>query len=210
MIFGKMLGLASIDKLNIQSNEKKFLSFQYQKVEVYYYELLERLANFYNQYYVLYLKGKHGLSLIPNISTTEKDPTFAKSSLMCYADRSEHQISRCRYFKIDTINSQYFNTIIYLNFHDKLLTELESIITDLQKVITFVCELHIINGMNCGEGYLPVHDNTWYWPISLVGDDYKMFDNIAQKIWKNYNPQKNSLNLQVNSTREDVTKSLQK
>lgn len=207
--FWKMLGLAPIESLDIKTHEKTFLSTQYQKVETYYYELLHRLADFYNQYYVLYLKGKHGLSLIPSVSAPEKDPTFANSSLISYAYRSEAQINRCKHFKIDTLNSPYFNTIVYLNFNDKLLTELKSITTDLQKIITFVCELHVIKGMNCGEGYIPVYSSTWYWPLSLVDDEYKTFDRIAQKISKNYNTQKNSLNLNVNSTRDDVTKSLQ-
>lgn len=206
--FWKILGLAPIEGLDILNEEKKFLFSQYQKVENHFYQILDRLCYFYNKYYDPYLKGKHGLSMIPDISSLNKEYPVTSSSMVFYANRSEEQVKRSRYIEINTSNSRYFNTIVYLNFNEKLVNEIKETIADLQKIITFVCELHIANGMNCGEGYLPFDNTKWIWPVTLLGNDYTTFDTIAKKIWLVYNTQKDILNLNIESSKDDIVDSV--
>jgi hypothetical protein len=50
---------------------------------------------------------------------------------------------------------KYFNFLSVISFNRKLIDEINSTISDLKNLISFICTNHESYALNCGKGYLP-------------------------------------------------------
>ncbi len=189
--------------------EKEFLFTRYQSIDNFYYEIANRICNFYENFLIIYFKSKHGLIIIPEIVAPGTETTFKNSSLVCL-DNTNKKYLKGEYFE-SPLNSDNFNTLAYLNFNDRLLKEIEGIIYDLKKIISDACILIKKRIINCGESYFPINkiDATWFWPEKLSESDKATFDIIANKIrpWY-YEPKQESMSATFKVYNDDIVQSL--
>lgn len=62
---------------------------------------------------------------------------------------------------------KYYNALTHMNFNEKLETEIKRIMGELEIIVRYVCENHMIYAVNCGENYIPCEQGKSK-PSSLV------------------------------------------
>jgi hypothetical protein len=207
-----LLGFPPTKFLPISDKEKEFLFANYQKVDNIYYDIVNRLCNFYEKFLIIYGKSKHGLTIIPELMIEGTIVTFKNSSLLCLDKKTKNEL-KGKYFESDLI-SDNFNTVAYLNFNDDLFNEIKTVVADLKKIISITCDLNKKRIINCGESYFlfqsidDKHTN-WFWPEALSENDRVIIDGIARKIlpWY-YEPKSEILTTTFKVTRDDIVQSL--
>jgi hypothetical protein len=158
---------------------------------------LKNLISFYDKFDIVYGKSKHGLAYITGGSA---DPInkgkriFDNSVLSCYSrinkkhTMPKETIASSTFSSSPPMQYRYFNFISIINFSTNLVEEINSILSRLNELISFVCKNHELYALNCGKVYLPCNkrENKLIMmnlrkPQLYTENDQKILKNIAEK-----------------------------
>lgn len=193
--FDKIMALISVDELPLTEEEKRGVKDFYQKSNASVKNTLLSLVEFYQKYNIVYNKSKHGLSLSPKgFLDNKKDKTFENSSLSAFdhKDREDHMPKNYHPVTIENKSDVvWFNVESRLNFNKKLFSEIGAAMSNLEVLCSTIVENHLNYANNCGQNYLPVHQNEpGKYSISFVNTskltekDIKLLEILNQKVLK--------------------------
>lgn len=82
----RILGLPDLSTLSLSPEEKSYLKRDFNECEVKAWNALNKLAEFYEKYRLIYGKSKHGLTIQSGhaFGWSTVAPDFEKSLLICY------------------------------------------------------------------------------------------------------------------------------
>ena len=145
----KIIGLPNLKFLSLTSNEKKFLNKDFKRFQSNSLDALKRLVSFYDKFSIVYGKSKHGLAYITGgLSNLNEETAFDNSFLQCYGRVGKQDKIPKGYFISSIVGStpqirlKYFNFISVISFRKKLFEEINSAISDLKTLISFICTNH--------------------------------------------------------------------
>ena len=156
----KILGLPNLKYLSLSLKEKKFLNEDFERFEFECLKRLKRLTDFYDKFRVIYGKSKHGLAFLSTGSSNLTDTGFDGSILQCLG-RISNEDKRPKGSIVTSINTtpamtyKFFDYISIVKFDKKLIDEINSTISDLKNLVSFICTNHESYALNSGKGYLP-------------------------------------------------------
>jgi len=148
---------------------------------------MKRLVIFYDKFGIVYGKSKHGLAYTTGgMSDLDKEITvFDDSVVQCYSRIDNLDKMPEGYLVSHVSNStplirrKYFNFVSVLTFRKELIEEINSAISDLKSLISFVCTNHAAYGSNCGKTYLPYNQQS---KLLITSRKLETFNGIAEKI----------------------------
>jgi len=169
----KTIGLLKISRLPLLSNEeKKYLVNDYAEIVEKIYKKLDTLAEFYENFRLIYGKTKHGLTVDPGLNliaepNTPEQPNHDiqfEDSLLIGHDIKRKKDLPSGYFvswnKVNTEEGEFFNTLTCVKFNKEFIDNVTKIISILEELIPYICENHMTFAQNCGESYMPYfHDH---------------------------------------------------
>jgi hypothetical protein len=193
----KILGLPDLSTLALNAEEKSYLEKDFSECGVKAWHALNKLAEFYEKYRLVYGKSKHGLTIQSGhaFGWSSFAPDFDKSLLICYDRKKQKQDMPKGYHTILPKKDEYdgfYNAVSYLKFNQCLITELSVIQSILRDIISVICSTHMAFATNCGEGYLPyvIKDEKIgvnFCIMSPNSEDEEISKKIAEKIIPNMN-----------------------
>jgi hypothetical protein len=160
----RVLGLPNLKHLSLSTKEKELLNSDFESFELTFLDVLKTLVSFYDKFRIVYGKSKHGLAFITggsSNSTNEDGGILGNSVLNCYSRIYKEDKMPKGTIQLSTISSNpplqypYFNFISVISFNTKLIEEINSILSILKELISFICTNHQSYALNCGKGYLP-------------------------------------------------------
>ena len=154
----KIIQLPKIQTLNLSSEESKFLQTVFDSTIDLVWSKLIKFANFYDKYYLVYLKTKHGLSIQTGAHFgNAKELDFDNSYLKALDHRQKNNMPKNSFTvkQISTINSWY-DAVSMVKFNSKFKSELFSVASDIFQVMEFIVQSNLTYARNCGQGYLPI------------------------------------------------------
>jgi len=189
----KVLGLPNLKFLSLSSKEREFLKKDFEGFQLSCLERIKRLVIFYDKFGIVYGKSKHGLAYTTGgMSELDTEITvFDDSSVQCYSRIDNADKMPDGYLVSHVSNStppmrrKYFNFVSVLTFRKELIEEINSAISDLKSLISFMCTNHAAYGSNCGKIYLPYNQESKLLVTSRkleTENDIKFFNCIAEKI----------------------------
>jgi hypothetical protein len=153
------LGLPLISHLHLEKEEAKVLVFLYQESERNAWEALGKIVDF-DKFRTVYNKYKHGLIFRTGGGLkggNSRALTLEKSSLIALDRKGMNDMpkSYIPYDTDDILVQGWFNALSHLNFGQKLMDEIFTIIKYVEEIVFYVCSNHKTFAINCGERYLP-------------------------------------------------------
>jgi hypothetical protein len=147
----KVLGLPNLKYLSLSLEEKKLLNKDFQNFELNCLNTLKELISFYDKFNIVYGKSKHGLAYITGGSSepiNKGKRIFDNSVLNCYGrinrrhKMPKETIVSSTFSSNPTMQYKYYNFISVINFNTKLIEEINSTLSRLNDLISFVCTNH--------------------------------------------------------------------
>jgi hypothetical protein len=122
--------------------------------------LLEKLADFYERYYIVYMKCKHGLTIETGAGiNTGRDVPPLQNSLIYVHDKRKKRDDLPKDHKLSTLfgygPSSWFNTVSIVSTNDSLEQEITEISELLILLTNYLVDNHLGFVSNCGENFLP-------------------------------------------------------
>jgi len=165
----KILGLLKISQIPFLSREeRKYLSSDYGELVKKMYKNLDTLAEFYEDFRLIYGKTKHGLTINPGLDLTydpqhiQKNPQFEDSLLIGHDIKREKDLPQGYIIPPKKENpeegefyNKFFNTMTCVKFNNKLIGRITRLSSILAEIVPYLCDNHMTYAQNCGESYLP-------------------------------------------------------
>ena len=200
------LGLPLISHLHLKKDEAKLLFSLYQESERNAWEAIGKIVDFYEKFRTVYNKYKHGLIFRTGGGLKDGNSsalTLEQSSLIALDRKGMNDMPK-GYIPYDTgdiLAPGWFNAVSHLNFGQKLMKEIFTIIVSLEGIVSYVCSNHRTFAINCGERYLPfswISDKqislTLLVPSPALTDKQTMLlKSITDKIFPEMNTQRDEL-----------------
>jgi len=165
----KILAFCDVESLPITDDERKHLKLLYKNTIDVIWEKLNKFADFYDRFYVVYLKTKHGLSIQSGGVFTEDEYDLKKSYLSALDRKTKENTPMGTFFvKPDPEADFWYNTKSFVKFNTELVKEVTSISQELFDITNYIVNCSFSYATNCGEGYLP-------YMIREDGKGYAMF-----------------------------------
>lgn len=165
----KILSFCDVESLPITNEEKKHLKLLYRNTIEVFWEKLKKFVDFYDRFYLVYLKTKHGLSIQSGGVFTEGKYDLEKSYLSTLDRKSKEQMPSGTFFvKKHPEADFWYNAKSYVKFNAKLVEEITTISQELFEIVQYVVDSSFSYATNCGERFLP-------YTIREDGKAYPMF-----------------------------------
>ena len=124
------------------------------------YLALEKLADFYERYYIIYMKCKHGLTIETGTGlNTGRSVPDLQNSMIVAIDNRKRRDDLPKDHKASTLfgfgPSSWFNTVSVITTNDNLEKEITGISDLLVLIINYLVDNHLAFLSNCGENFLP-------------------------------------------------------
>lgn len=154
----KILGFPNLKTLNLDKGKRRLFHERYEKTYESVYKSLNELADFYEQYKIMYGKSRHGFSFFPDMSIDSKN-TEDKSDIryiFAFDRRQKNQIPPNTFtseFKAE--NLDWFNTVSILKISPLLLDKIKRLMKILEDLVKSIINNHLSYAENCGEDYVP-------------------------------------------------------
>jgi hypothetical protein len=204
----------------LTSEEKALIEQLSIETEQNIYRLLEKLADFYERYYIVYMKCKHGLTIETGagINTGNAIPALNNSLIYVHDSRKkrehlpkDHKLST----RFGFGPSSWFNTVSIVSTNDNLEQEIVGISELLILLTNYLVDNYLGFLSNCGENFLPYNITS---PTTIhlqyIGDRV-LTDNerdkairIQNKLLSVLNTPKLELLLNRNIHSEDLSKAM--
>jgi len=165
----KILAFCDVESLPITDEERAHLKLLYESTIGVFWEKLNKFADFFDRFYLVYLKTKHGLSIQSAGVFTEGEYDLKKSYLSTLDRRGREQMPNGTFFvKKHPEADFWYNAKSFVKFNAKLAEEITTISQELFDITKYVVDSSFSYATNCGEGYLP-------YTIRDDGKAYPMF-----------------------------------
>lgn len=154
----KIIRLPEIQTLGLSSEESKFLKKSFDYTIELVWSKLEKFTDFYEKYYTVYLKTKHGLSIQTGAHFNNSNGTdFDKSYLSAFDHRDKGDMHKDIFTakRFSTVNSWY-NVQSIVKFNTQFKNEIFLVIDGIFKVMDLIVESNLTYAKNCGQVYLPM------------------------------------------------------
>lgn len=141
---------------------------------------LNTTIDFYEKNRFLYLKFKHGLSIVAGFKPASQQ-IDALSSILWVLDHCSRKLASICIEKAGLIQPEFrwFNTISILPYSKRTFRHYGSILSDLRKLVKYVVNNRILWATNCGEDYFPMEkQSTGSWAPTIYTTPN------GAKIWK--------------------------
>lgn len=194
----KILGLAELEKLNLDNDERKILSICYQETGKDIENRLKEWAEFYKKLRIIYGKSRHGLSYLMGIGKELQSfndiPNYEDSLIVAF-DRKDKSKLPPNTIAIDPKNEKkndpWFDIQSWLKIKKTYFNSVGKILHEMEEIIPYVIENHLLYAENCGEDYLPIkiHENRIdygvFYGSKQNDEDEKTLSKISERIGKN-------------------------
>ena len=153
--------MPNLKHLELSFEEKKFLNDDFKRFEVDCLKRLKKMTSFYDKFRVIYGKSKHGLVFVSADTSTPEKIDFDGSLLQCFGrirnedKRPKASITLSSFSTSPSVNYKFFDFVSILKFDKKLIDEINSTLSDLKELVSFITTNHLAYALNCGKGYLP-------------------------------------------------------
>ena len=155
-----VLGLYDISQMRFLSKQQTIaLQKVYDETQKMAISKLRSIANFYNEFHLVYLKSKHGLTYYSGqLPISGRTDDFLESLLICMDrkerfDKNQEFLNYC--ISEEKKEGIFFNLLSFVKFNEILQSRINIVLNDLQNLIRYICDNHLTYAINCGECYLP-------------------------------------------------------
>lgn len=212
--YEKIFALPLMDELPLTNDEKISLMEIYKKSSEGIHEIFEEFVKFYEKYNILYNKNKHGFTLVPGAFLKNSEVKFENSSLSAFdhKDKEEHMPPMFHPVTIQKDSDiTWFNVESRINFNKKTFGEIGMMINQLEIICATIVDNHLNLANNCGQNYLPVHENEpGKYSISFLTkgswneNEIKLFEVLNQKILKDMTVNPVTYNMKRSYTKKEL------
>jgi hypothetical protein len=144
-----------------RKKEKKFLNEDFERFEIDCLNRLKKFAKFYDKFRVIYGKSKHGLGFVCAGLSPATGKCFEGSVLQCFGriskedKRPKASVILSSFGTTPAMNYKFFDFVSIIKFDKNLIDEINSMISDLKGLASFITSNHQTYALNRGKAYLP-------------------------------------------------------
>lgn len=212
--YEKIFALPTIEDLPITKDEKTDLMKIYQNSCKGLQEIFEEFVKFYEKFNIIYNKNKHGFTLVPGGFVKDSEIKFENSSLSAFdhKNKEEHMPPKSESVTVQKDSDiTWFNVESRINFNKKTFEEIGTMINQLEIICSTVVDSHLNLANNCGQNYLPVHENEpGKYTISFLTknpwneNEIKLLEILNSKILKDMTVNPIEYNMKRNYTKKEL------
>lgn len=200
----KILSSCDVESFPITDEEKKHLKLLYDDTMEVFWEKLNKFADFFDRFYLVYLKTKHGLSIQSGGVFTEGKYDLEKSYLSILDRKNKDQMPRGTFFvKKHPEADFWYNAKSYVKFNAKLAEEITTISQELFGIIQYIVDSSFSYATNCGEGYLPytIREDGKAYPMFLSkADSAEIKSDLEDSLSKKILAEMNTMDISIKLT----------
>jgi hypothetical protein len=162
----RAMGVPPIAGMPLEQPEVTLLQSLYRQTEDNAWAQVQRLADFYDRFKMVYNKYRHGLILRTGSTRTNNNDNNSNSVFNLYNSALEALDFKYRpelprdsiMVERDDNNSLagMFNALSHVNISQELINEIFDIVCVAQQIISYTCAYHRLCAINCGQSYLPL------------------------------------------------------